>query len=972
VAQVGRISGPLLEANLERNGIDLAFRNDLDTVQLLYLDVNSGRIAVNRDVAAADLDVTNTTIRTGNLIGDTAPIANYTFSTNNIDVNTGYIYLNASEAIVLSNLETANFFASDNAISSKNNANIELRPNGSGTLEIFNDLRVDGNLHATGNITLDGTITFGDTLVQDTVTFDADINSDILLVDSDLYKLGKIDKRWNELFTLKVNGEDISTGAANIGGIDLVKRTEYTVYVASNGNDTNAGDHAQGPLATIQEAISRIPTGTSNFYTIHIFPGTYQEQLPLVVPIGVTIAGTDMRNTIIKPAPSNEYRDVFHLNGESTVQNLTVKDFYYDSVNNTGHAFRFAPNAVITSRSPYIQNVSVITQENLGITTPTQITVGPGTTGYSPTSNSVTLSKADYSQSLVDSLVGQTAVIDRYPNPPLIYTVVSIVTDPLSPTEWRMTVDTSFDPTGQFKPISFYPDAGSIEIITNDIWDTTGSSVGEKWVAWFKTNLPVDFETIVQPGWTINVAGTLYIVDYIIQDPVNSNQWRIYVTTSLVAGTGIPIFSSPTVSGSAPAGKGALIDGAEMNPISFDASMLFHSVTMITPGVDAVTMTNGVRVEWLNSFTYFADRGLYAVRGTTGRTSQDGSTVAYGAELRSIGSASVYGNYGAVADGADTLMYLILHNFAFIGSGNDSSNDSTLSIQGNEAVKLNSGKIYYQSHNKGRLRIGEAFFVDLERGTTSVDLSTLTTNSLSGLVINTGTDTTTITGSKLETGNIRFAGSRLDSLIGDLNLVSASTVTNFTDNTTIRNDLRIRDNFTFDGTLNFKGNDLSDRLKFNVELDQNFNPNQTLQFSLGSTEKFWVNAYLTTLELPNLSVVGNVITATNSNSDIELRANGVGNILIPTNNVTLSNKLTVSNSSSFKNIDVNAGIAYIGNITQTGNYTIAGEFTNGNVLIKDNFIVTTNSNSNLELRANGIGNILIPNNNVIIEVLQSK
>ena len=424
MAQVGRISGPLLEANLERNGIDLAFRNDLDTVQLLYLDVNSGRIAVNRDVAAADLDVTNTTIRTGNLIGDTAPIANYTFSTNNIDVNTGYIYLNASEAIVLSNLETANFFASDNAISSKNNANIELRPNGSGTLEIFNDLRVDGNLHATGNITLDGTITFGDTLVQDTVTFDADINSDILLVDSDLYKLGKIDKRWNELFTLKVNGEDISTGAANIGGIDLVKRTEYTVYVASNGNDTNAGDHAQGPLATIQEAISRIPTGTSNFYTIHIFPGTYQEQLPLVVPIGVTIAGTDMRNTIIKPAPSNEYRDVFHLNGESTVQNLTVKDFYYDSVNNTGHAFRFAPNAVITSRSPYIQNVSVITQENLGITTPTQITVGPGTTGYSPTSNSVTLSKADYSQSLVDSLVGQTAVIDRYPNPPLIYTVV--------------------------------------------------------------------------------------------------------------------------------------------------------------------------------------------------------------------------------------------------------------------------------------------------------------------------------------------------------------------------------------------------------------------------------------------------------------------------------------------------------------------------------------------------------------------
>ena len=58
--------------------------------------------------------------------------------------------------------------------------------------------------------------------------------------------------------------------------------------------------------------------------------------------------------------------------------------------------------------------------------------------------------------------------------------------------------------------------------------------------------------------------------------------------------------------------------------------MLFHSVTFITPGVDGLTMTNGVRVEWLNSFTYFANRGLYAVNGVTGilvQTDQQLSTV---------------------------------------------------------------------------------------------------------------------------------------------------------------------------------------------------------------------------------------------------------------------------------------------------------------------------------------------------------
>jgi hypothetical protein len=175
---------------------------------------------------------------------------------------------------------------------------------------------------------------------------------------------------------------------------------------------------------------------------------------------------------------------------------------------------------------------------------PGGITVGPAPTGISLTSDSVTLDKSFYSQSLVDSLVGQTAVVDRYPAAPLFYTVVSIETEPLNPTQWRMTVDTTFNPAGQLKPISFYPDTEITQIITNDIWDTTGNSVGEKWVAWYKTNLPGSFNTTVQPGWSINVAGTIYIVDYVVEDPINTNMWRIYVTTSLVAGVGIPIFSS--------------------------------------------------------------------------------------------------------------------------------------------------------------------------------------------------------------------------------------------------------------------------------------------------------------------------------------------------------------------------------------------------------------------------------------------
>ena len=57
MAQVGRISGPLLFANLERNGIDLAFRNDLDTTQLLYLDVKTGKVGINRNAPLTDLNI---------------------------------------------------------------------------------------------------------------------------------------------------------------------------------------------------------------------------------------------------------------------------------------------------------------------------------------------------------------------------------------------------------------------------------------------------------------------------------------------------------------------------------------------------------------------------------------------------------------------------------------------------------------------------------------------------------------------------------------------------------------------------------------------------------------------------------------------------------------------------------------------------------------------------------------------------
>ena len=61
MSDVGRISGPLLKANLVREGIDLAFENDL-----LYLDVLNQRIGIRTDNPSFALSVNGAT-QTNNL-----------------------------------------------------------------------------------------------------------------------------------------------------------------------------------------------------------------------------------------------------------------------------------------------------------------------------------------------------------------------------------------------------------------------------------------------------------------------------------------------------------------------------------------------------------------------------------------------------------------------------------------------------------------------------------------------------------------------------------------------------------------------------------------------------------------------------------------------------------------------------------------------------------------------------------------
>ena len=1055
MAQVGRISGSLLQANLERNGIDLAFRNTTSDTQLLYFNVSSGKLGVNKGTTGYELDVAGTA-RSTNLLSNTNSVSNFTIENSTFSTLVGDINLNAGEAIVMAAMENGTIRIDDNIISTiETNANIDITPNGFGTTEIVNNLTTFGNIHSSGDINFDGTITLGNAAI-DTVDFNADVNSDVIPDQRNTYNIGSSERKWDALYTNLLNGASVNVGALQVGNIQIDTRLGNTFYVAQNGNDSNGGDHIFAPFASISRALQAVDASIQGAVTIKVSPGEYQEELPLVVPNNVSIVGTDIRNCIIVPDTSSQSEDVFHLSDSSYISDLTIKNFYYNSVDNTGYAFRFAPNTVMSTRSPYIQNVTVITQGtpitvtasstfsvNSQETHPRGITFNnDGTKMFivgeiGDDVNEYTLSTG-FDLSSIVTFVDSFAVT-QCPNPTAVKFNADgtkmFVTGTNNDNVHQYALTTGFDvSSASFTQtlvttvdsdnfgLDFKPDGTKMYITGNqnnkiyeynlssafdissatfnqdltltaiDIepfgieWSTDGTRlfiVGTRGngVDEFAVGTPYDISTLTHIGFYsiggnpsgihISPDGTKMFIIGNQSDTVKSYDlsvsYRIKVPTD-----------DPRGFAQGDAGKGALVDGASVTSASEEASMLFHSVTFITPGVDAITMTNGVRVEWLNSFTYFANRGLYAVNGSTGHLSTDGSTTKYGAEVRSIGSANVYGNFGAVADGADTLMYLIQHNFGYIGSGKFLDNDPSRAIQANEVTKANSGTIYFQSVNHfGDFRVGDAFFIDQETGNTSIVLSEAQVDSLNGIVVNSGGETTVINGLKIDTTDFIFAGNLLQTKTKDFNVSSAGTI-NFTSDVTISQNLTTTGNITIGGSLITLGNEASDTINFNTPFSQNIEPDIIGAYNLGSASKKWSKVSATEANFADINFNTNVITTTVSNADLELRASGTGNIYLPTNNVEITNAATIVGDTDLQSANITGAIVQAGNTTIsngaaiTGSVHVTGSLTIGakaqleDVLIDGNLITTTEVNSNLDLRANGTGNIVIPNNDVVV------
>ena len=108
------------------------------------------------------------------------------------------------------------------------------------------------------------------------------------------------------------------------------------------------------------------------------------------------------------------------------------------------------------------------------------------------------------------------------------------------------------------------------------------------------------------------------------------------------------------------------------------------------------------------------------------------------------------------------------HNFGYVVSGADFTNDPSLAVQANEVEELNNGQVLYSSTDQdGDFRVGDAFSVDQKTGNVQFQ-ATSTAQSAANITLSDSTGTTNIFPAYIETGNLRIAGNSLTSTTGQV------------------------------------------------------------------------------------------------------------------------------------------------------------------------------------------------------------
>lgn len=243
--ELGRISGPLLASNLVRKNSGAGEENLAFETDLLYLDVINGRVGINTDTPSRVLTV-NGNVRIDDLTVTTQfETPNFAISTNRIQNLIGRIYLQPDQTtnptILAVKLGTLNLRISDLLIENiTDNSDINFAAIGSGKTIITSPrVNVSKNLHATGDITWSGDVTFGSG-DDDNIEFKSDINSNIIPNIDVAYDLGTSAKRWNTVYGSSLTADNATTPGFTAGTLTAndTARFDGNAYLGSDSADT--------------------------------------------------------------------------------------------------------------------------------------------------------------------------------------------------------------------------------------------------------------------------------------------------------------------------------------------------------------------------------------------------------------------------------------------------------------------------------------------------------------------------------------------------------------------------------------------------------------------------------------------------------------------------------------------------------------------------------------------------------------
>jgi hypothetical protein len=694
-------------------------------------------------------------------------------------------------------------------------------------------------------------------------------------------------------------------GTLRVQGVDLLKGDTHVFYVSEDGDNNANGKIPQSAVRTIARGLELAGAVGQNA-VVFILSGNYVEEFPLTIPIGVSLRGDGLREVYVSPTTATNTQSAFLLNGQTSISDFTVGGFY-----KPGYAFKFANSATIASRSPYVERFSVITRgSNPTASDPygfdsndagggayldgSQVSANSieaaflfnEATFITPSSTAVHITNGTrvellngFSYFSDKGIVAESGSVGwggqgrtrlRLANTTGTFTVghnlhyigstgtvlATGVINEVTPEYVYLTGKASgfveaADRTGKTVNVlgnaqissfqkkfgtasaRFTTDGDLLEIgsdadlqygfstYTLEAWVhlTTGGrkqyviNKGNTAATTFGLYLETSNKLTGQHGTTVFTATTVLSTGtwyHVMMSRDSANQNRLFVNGVLEATTTATanVTNSDNLTIGGYSGTGNLSLRGYLDEIRVSTVARYtDSFTVPTVSYNSdVSTTILIHSDGADGSVNITDDGLGSQNVYSTTASYTATVVAsaqqitladyrqFGGEMRSIGSAVCYGNYGIYADGEGIDLKAIAFNMSYIGSGKDFTNDPNLAVQANEIIQLNGAKVYYQTvDHLGDFRVGPEFRINQRTGNVDFGTANFNLGPLSSLTISDGVNSSVLTPTSIQIGQLLFSGSRIQTNSGNLTIDPAGTLV------TIESDLQVN------GALNFTG-----------------------------------------------------------------------------------------------------------------------------------------------------------------------